>query len=58
MPYLSRSPSKMKFLPGWLRRQQQDVVDREYARQIAAVLGYDSDYQSPPNFSVPRGAQQ
>lgn len=51
MPYLSRSPSKMKFLPGWLRRQQQDVVDREYARQMKIP------WEPPGNFSVPKGAQ-
>lgn len=51
MPYHRQSPSKYKWLPGWIRRQQQDVVDREYAYQRTL------EWKGRPNWGVPKGRE-
>lgn len=51
MPYLKRSPSKYRWLPGWLNRQAQDVVDREKAKERG------EEFVLPDNWGVPKGRE-
>lgn len=52
MPYNRRSPSKYRWLPGWLRRQQQDVVDKEYARQKGEKFVRPDNWGEPPGREI------
>lgn len=51
MPYHRQSPSKYKWLPGWLNRQGQDVIDREKTKQKG------ERFVMPDNWGVPRGRE-
>lgn len=46
-----RSPSKYRYLPQWMRRQQQDIVDREYDNQRGVP------HTPASNWGVPRGRE-